>query len=180
MFFARLKTMRTRVVVAVAQPTLAATIEAASSSAALEVVATVSSGNKALQAITELSPDVLLLDIDISSPTALDVLHRMSVAAVQTTPVIVIRSEGEHVIDALLAGARGAIKMCALDSLLSECIRDTRAGKLWLEQDQLLRALDTMLMRATDEPINRRTDADGETQATQQERMQERIRRGRS
>lgn len=110
------------------------------------IVAAVTTGKHALQAVRQFRPDILLLDIRIASPDALTVLRRMRRAAFSTRVIALIEVEDDGA-EALRLGASGVILKDMVPALLAECVRDVHAGKKWLEPDHAVGLLEKLLTR---------------------------------
>jgi DNA-binding NarL/FixJ family response regulator len=98
-----------------------------------EVVGEAANGSEAINAVAELRPDILLLDLVMPEMGGMQVLR--SLARSMNNMRIVLLSgavEGAEIPRAFELGARGFVmKSTATDTLL-ECIRTVLAGKYWI------------------------------------------------
>jgi DNA-binding NarL/FixJ family response regulator len=100
----------------------------------IEVIATVATGARALQVITELRPDVAVLDIAMPEMNGIAVVTRLA-AERNPVPAIILSlyEDRLYVQQALAAGARGYIlKRATTDNLLL-AIRSVYAGGVYLD-----------------------------------------------
>ena len=72
------------------QPFLEAAVEVVAAAAAFVVVGTVESGEACLEAVTELRPQLVLLDIDLPGVNGIEVARRLTAAP--SAPVVVLLS----------------------------------------------------------------------------------------
>jgi DNA-binding NarL/FixJ family response regulator len=104
-----------------------------SAHAALEVVGEAADGRDAIELCDKLRPDVLLLDLSMSSFNGIEALRRVR-ASFPMTRVLVLSMHAtpEYVRPALKAGATGyVVKGAGLDSLV-EAVRAVAAGERFL------------------------------------------------
>lgn len=99
----------------------------------IQIVGEALNGNEALSISEGLHPDVLLLDINMPGPRAVDVVRLLRQR--RSAPRIVVLSaygDDEHVITLLSAGARGYILKDENPAGIVEAIRAVMQGVLWL------------------------------------------------
>ncbi|MFF8309880.1 response regulator [Streptomyces lydicus] len=95
----------------------------------LEIVGEAATGAEAVRLVTDLSPDVVVMDIRMPSVDGIEATRRIT-AGPATTRVLVLTTfdEDDHVYGALRAGASGfVVKDMALDDILA-AIRVVAAG----------------------------------------------------
>lgn len=97
----------------------------------LEIVGEARDGREALAAVGQLTPDVLILNLDLPGLNALEVLLVILWSSPQTKVIVVSREGDERAIrEALKQGARGCIvKGDKLD--LSKLIHAVQRGEVW-------------------------------------------------
>lgn len=114
----------------------------------LEVVARCRDGEEALQAVRELVPDVLVLDVRMPGADGIDVLRTIDRESLATRVVLLTAGlEDEQLLDAIRAGARGVVLKDMAPQLLVEAVRTVLGGGQWLEKGLGGRALTKLLQR---------------------------------
>jgi two-component system, NarL family, response regulator DesR len=114
----------------------------------IEVVGTAADGGQALRLVTQLSPDVLLTDIEMPGLTGLDVAEEIRRRGLPTKVVILTTfARAGYLRRALDAGASGYLLKDAPAATLAEAVRTVHAGRraidpelaadAWVEQDPL-------------------------------------------
>ena len=99
----------------------------------VSVVAIASTGAEALEQVHRSDPDILLLDLDMSSMSGMDVLHQLKTEGLGVR-VIVLTSyaETEYALRALKMGVWGYLrKVVSFDELL-EAVRTVAGGKRYI------------------------------------------------
>lgn len=100
----------------------------------VRVVGSAATASGALEALGELAPDVVLLDLDLGTEDGLEWLPRLSAAAPGAKVLILTalrdRSRDE---ESLRAGARGLVLKDAAPDVLLQAIRSVAAGALWFD-----------------------------------------------
>ena len=101
--------------------------------AGLEVVGEAKDGREAIELCDELRPDVLLLDLSMSSFNGIEALRRVRTSFPMTRVLVLsMHATPEYVRPALKAGATGyVVKGAGLDSLV-EAVRAVAAGEQFL------------------------------------------------
>ncbi|MGB4781235.1 response regulator [Candidatus Methylomirabilis sp.] len=97
----------------------------------LDIVGEARDGREALAAVGLLTPDILILDLDLPGLNALEVLLVILWSSPQTKVIVISRDGNEEAIrEALRHGARGyVVKGDRLD--LSKLIRAVQRGEMW-------------------------------------------------
>jgi two-component system nitrate/nitrite response regulator NarL len=94
------------------------------------VVAGCHDGNKCLQLIRDLSPDIALLDIFMPGLSGLDILAAVASEHLPTRIVLLTASaEDRDVIIAVARGAYGVILKDVAPDVLVQCLREAAAGR---------------------------------------------------
>ncbi|MFO8065164.1 MAG: response regulator [Spirochaetota bacterium] len=107
-----------------------------SSTEDISVVATASTGAEALDRARSSSPDILLLDLDMSSMSGMDVLHQLKSEELNVR-VIVLTSypEAEYALRALKMGVWGYLRKVVSFAELLEAVRTVAAGKRYITSE---------------------------------------------
>lgn len=114
----------------------------------LEVVARCRDGGETLQAVRELLPDVLVLDVRMPGADGLEVLRALEGEDLPTRVVLLTAGlEDDQLLDAIRAGARGVVLKDMAPQLLVEAVRTVLRGGQWLEKGLGGRALTKLLQR---------------------------------
>jgi DNA-binding NarL/FixJ family response regulator len=105
----------------------------------LRVVGSSDSASAALEPLQQLSPDLILLDIDLGHEDGLEWLPRVASAA-PGARVLILTALREPARDeeALRAGARGLVLKSAPPEKLLHAIRGVAAGALWFDTSALM------------------------------------------
>lgn len=128
----------TSVVICDIEPVAIAGLRALLEAAGLRVVAAETSLTKAINAVRELQPSLLIIDKAFGIVAVMDWIGTLRKE--QPAPSIVVWCSAISEVDAihlLQAGAQGVVrKSASLDDLM-HCIRSVAAGGTWMEQDLL-------------------------------------------
>jgi DNA-binding NarL/FixJ family response regulator len=99
----------------------------------VEVVAEASSGEEAIELVTQNQPDVVLMDIAMKGITGLEAAARMRGRNPEVRVVILSMHSGEeYVLQALRAGAAGYLLKDAATGELELALRSVMRGESWL------------------------------------------------
>ena len=114
--------------------------------AELEVIGSASSGEEALAKLSQLEPDVLLLDLRMHGMSGVDTLMAMKRSAHDTRVIILTSFEtDEDIYRAVQAGAHGyLLKDTSLREMV-EAIRTVHAGKRYIPRDIAARLAERMM-----------------------------------
>ena len=113
----------------------------------VEVVACALKGKTGLQAVRQLRPDVVVLDLRMPDMDGLEVLREMKRDGLPTRAVVLTAAEGEDVIESVRLGACGVVLKDMAVDLLVRCVREVYAGRKWLEKSVATQALGNLLKR---------------------------------
>lgn len=99
----------------------------------MQVVGEAASGREALRLVAELTPDILLLDINMPDPGGLEVLQQLQTTAPAPRVLILTFYEDEALLrQAIEAGACGYITKRAIESELIDAVRAVQRGELYI------------------------------------------------
>ncbi len=99
----------------------------------LQVVAQAASGEEALRLISELHPDVALIDLRLPGISGVETISRISRLHVSTRSIVVTSfQQDEMVLQALRAGAQGYLLKDATGGELAAAVRTVKAGGTFL------------------------------------------------
>jgi two-component system, NarL family, nitrate/nitrite response regulator NarL len=113
-----------------------------------ELLATCRTGTDALRAISELRPDVAVLDISMAEMSGLDVLLRMRSGGVETKAILLTANVSDsQLLSAIERGARALLIKDMSIGELAPVIRRVAAGERSFPSDQVDAALERELSR---------------------------------
>ena len=112
------------------------------------VVAACSDADAALEAITQESPDVLVLDLRMPGITGLEFMRRLSDQGVACRTVLLTASiDDAEVIEAVRLGVCGLVMKDSTPDALIDCVRRVHAGEQCLDQAVVTKAFRATLDR---------------------------------
>lgn len=113
-----------------------------------EVLAACTNGEDALRAVRELSPDILVLDVDMPRMDGLSVLRQIHDEKIQTRVVLLTATVGDaDVLEAMQLGAWGLILKESASIRLVQSVRLVHRGQRALDQALVSRALEKVVRR---------------------------------
>ena len=103
----------------------------------MKVVGTARTCEEALDQIGRLTPDVIVLDLDLKGRSALEILPRL--LSNSRSRALILTGEGQQrTLDlAVLGGARGVLRKDAPAEDVLEAIEKTYLGELWLDKETI-------------------------------------------
>jgi DNA-binding NarL/FixJ family response regulator len=111
-----------------------------------EVVARCRDGEETLRALRVHHPDVLILDIRMPRADGLDVLRAIEGSGLLTRVVLLTAALAEEqLVEALRLGVGGIVLKEMAPQLLVDAVRTVHAGRRWLDQGSMDRALGRLL-----------------------------------
>lgn len=108
----------------------------------LTVVGEAASGDEAIHAVQNLSPDVVVMDLSMPGSSGLEATRR--IVAMEMGPrvlVLTMHSEEEHLVPVLEAGASGYLSKTGADDQLINAIRVVARGEVYLPPKATTRLL---------------------------------------
>ncbi|MGQ0523740.1 MAG: response regulator [Betaproteobacteria bacterium] len=101
----------------------------------MNVVGSAASHSEALDALAGVSPDVILLDIDLGKESGLDAIPKLIGAAPRARILVLtgLRDKAMHD-KAVLAGAKGVVEKEAPAQTILTAIAKVHEGQLWLDR----------------------------------------------
>ena len=103
----------------------------------MEVVGTASNCDEALAQIGQLTPDVILLDLDLGGKSSLDILPALLENGVSRALILTGTREQATLDQAVLHGARGVVRKDASAEQVLKAIEKVHQGELWLDHEML-------------------------------------------
>ncbi|HEX3280379.1 MAG TPA: response regulator transcription factor [Pyrinomonadaceae bacterium] len=121
--------------------------------AGIEVVGTASNAAAALELASRLSPDVILLDLDLAGEDGLALLPELREAAKQTRVLILtgVRDVEAHR-SAIRMGAMGVVLKSQAAEILIKAIEKVFAGEIWVDRATMGDVLSEMTRRQSNAP----------------------------
>jgi two-component system response regulator NreC len=102
----------------------------------MEVVGEAADGAGVLKQIAKLTPDILILDIQMPNTVATEIVGRVAKASPRTRVLILSMHDDPIYIESLMtAGARGYLVKSSASSLIVEAIRAILDGEIYLDPD---------------------------------------------
>lgn len=126
----------------------------------LEVVGEASDGEAALRAVTDLRPDVVVMDLAMSPMDGLTALRALS-RRPDPPPVLALTMHDEHdyLVPALEAGALGYVVKSAAGSELLDAVRTVARGDAWVRPAAAPLLASRLTRRADRSGLRERYDA---------------------
>lgn len=116
------------------------------------VVGVAGDGNETLRLVSELTPDLLLLDLSMPDSGGMDVLRALGPNPPVRILVLTASADEHQILEALRLGARGVLLKESATPLLYKCIDCVMRGQYWVGRDDvadLVQALRTLTERAS-------------------------------
>jgi DNA-binding NarL/FixJ family response regulator len=103
----------------------------------VKVVGEAASGDEALSLVADLSPDVLILDVNMPGKKALAVLHELEGRLSPKVLVLTVEEDVECVVAMLKAGATGYLVKDEHPRAIVDGVRAVARGEVWLSKTVL-------------------------------------------
>ena len=112
------------------------------------MVASCTDGERALEEIRRLRPDVAVLDVAMPGLDGISVARQVRASGLPTRIVILTAViDDDQAVEIARIGIEGVVLKEMPPHLLLECIRSVHHGKRWIEKESLSRATERMLRR---------------------------------
>jgi len=99
------------------------------------VVGEAASGAEAVAAIKQLTPDIVLLDLQLGDMTGLDVLRRLGTGIKAKTILLGADIQRADELTAILLGASGVVGKYSASETLFRSIRVVMEGEMWVKRE---------------------------------------------
>jgi len=114
----------------------------------IAVVADCTTGERAIKAVVEHHPDVLVLDLRMPGLDGLGVLRVLNEKGIRPRTVLLAAEiDDDQMLEAVRLGVTAVVLKETAPHLLIECIRKVNAGERWFDGQPVGRALEAMLRR---------------------------------
>ena len=118
-----------------------------------EVIGEATNGREAVQQITQLRPDVAILDIAMPELTGLEAARQIREAHDDIQIIMLsMHSSTVHVLEALKAGALGYLLKASAGASVVDAVRDVHAGRRHLSEEILERVIELSLTQNSEFP----------------------------
>jgi len=115
-----------------------------------QVVGQANDGREAIRMVTEMRPDLLLLDLLMPGKSGLETLEDLaSMSAPTRTLLLAAEVADSDIVDALQRGARGVVMKQSASELLFKSMRTVMAGQYWVGRECMGDLIDKMRERAS-------------------------------
>lgn len=99
------------------------------------IVGEASSGAEAVAAVKQLTPDILLLDLQLGDMTGLDVLRRLGTGLKTKTILLGADIQRADELTAILLGASGVVGKYSASETLFRSIKVVMEGEMWVKRE---------------------------------------------
>jgi two-component system nitrate/nitrite response regulator NarL len=100
-----------------------------------DVLATCGTADEALQTVSSLHPDVLVLDLRLPDHDGLALLRRLDTSKPPAVIILTASQDEDDLLDAVRLGARGIVLKAMAPRVLEDCIRTVYSGGAHLSVD---------------------------------------------
>lgn len=115
----------------------------------MQVIGKYTSFVEASSFVKELSPDIVLLDMDLGSEKGIDVIPQM--LAITSTKILILTGsrDGKLLDQAVVAGAKGVLGKENPAETIIRAIECVHAGQLWIDHDRMGRIISELANKKT-------------------------------
>src|SRR4051794_7462494 len=103
--------------------------------AGLEVVGEAADGPEAIEMVTEVRPDVVLMSLELAGISSIEAITRLGLLAPSSRILVLTRSEHNRVVEAIVAGATGYMLKSAGTQAIVDAVGATSAGESVLSSE---------------------------------------------
>jgi DNA-binding NarL/FixJ family response regulator len=107
------------------------------------------SGTEAINRVKELSPDIMLLDLQLGDMTGLDVLRRLGTGLRTRTILLGADIQRSDELTAVLLGASGVVGKYSASETLFRSIRVVMDGEIWVRREVIAELIGMLRTRET-------------------------------
>ncbi len=105
-----------------------------------EIVGMVNNGLQAIDVITDLQPDIVILDIYLPEVSGLEVINSINQKSPDTRALMITHAKDEHaIIKAIRAGAKGYLSKNTNVSDIIKAIQVVHQGEFWVQRKLVTR-----------------------------------------
>ena len=105
-------------------------------------------GEEALAAVRRERPDVVVLDVAMPGLNGIAVARRIQQEGLRSKVVLLTATlSDDQLVEAVQAGVTGVVLKEMASNLLINCVRETHAGRHWIEKSLAGKALSSLLSR---------------------------------
>jgi two-component system nitrate/nitrite response regulator NarL len=123
----------------------------------VRVVGEAGDGREAIRMVTDLRPDILLLDLVMPVKGGIETLRDLQQISVPTRALLLAAEVGDSdIVEALQLGARGIVMKQTASELVFKSIRAVMAGQYWVGRECVGELIDRMRERHTAPPVEPR------------------------
>lgn len=136
----------TTILIADDHPLILTAVESVLRDSLFKVVAAFNNGNAVLDSLSNLNPDILLLDLKMPGRSGLDVLRTLRQRG-DGRPVVLLTAfvNDRDLVEALQLGVNGLILKEGAPGLLVTCLQQIKNGQRWIDRGLLQRGLELTL-----------------------------------
>ncbi|HWF35470.1 MAG TPA: response regulator transcription factor [Solirubrobacteraceae bacterium] len=121
-----------------------AALAQALSTSGLDVVGEADTGERGVEIVVAMHPDVVLMDLRFSGISGVEAVEQLAVLAPASRVLVLTRSEENRVVEAIIAGASGYILKSAPPAAIISAVTATAAGESVLSSQIAGKLLDRM------------------------------------
>jgi two-component system, NarL family, nitrate/nitrite response regulator NarL len=123
----------------------------------VRVIGEASDGREAIRMVTDLRPDILLLDLVMPVKGGLETLRDLQQMSVPTRTLLLAAEVGDSdIVEALQLGARGIVMKQTASDLVFKSMRAVMAGQYWVGRECVGELIDKMRERNATPPVETR------------------------
>ena len=120
----------------------------------MQVVGKYTSFAEASSFVGELSPDVVLLDMDLGAEKGIEVIPQMLAISLAKILILTGTRDGKLLDQAVVAGAKGVLGKENPPETIVRAIECVHAGQLWIDHDRMGRIISELSSKKTEKESN--------------------------